>query len=509
MTSAHRSIREIRLTNTMTGKKEVFAPQVPGKVTFYSCGPTVYGLIHIGNLRGGLVADLTYRYLKRAGYDVNYVRNYTDVDDKIITKGREEGISPEQVAKKYTQEAERDYAMAGMLEPTHKPCVTTHINEIIALIQRIIANGIAYVAPDGEVLFEINRFPGYGKLSHKQIDELVAGARVEVSDKKRNPLDFALWKPAKPGEPAWDSPWGKGRPGWHIECSAMSSKWLGDQIDLHHGGEDLIFPHHENEIAQSEAASGHAPFVKVWLHHAFLTLSKEKMSKSLGNVFSARDFLSTYGGEMARYLLLGVHYRSIIDFDEKLIENTLSSLTRIYEAKQKALELSSTKKAAADLRAEGAWGSFVAECEQVRREIDDQYANDLNTPGALAALFTLIRSFNRTLSEPLAQGTPSAVLGAQEFFKVLEDDIGSVIGVGRLSPEKALKDFDAIRLKLKGRETSGMPTAEEIQALIEKRLAARAAKNFAEADQIRKDLDARGVVLKDSPQGTTWSYKAD
>ena len=508
MNSAARSLPEVRITNTMTGKKEPLVPLQPGKVSFYSCGPTVYGLIHIGNLRGGLVADLTYRYLKHAGYDVTYVRKYTDVDDKIIKKAEEEGISPEAVAKKYTLEAERDYAMAGMVEPTHKPCVTTHINEIITLIERIIANGIAYVAPDGEVLFEINKFPGYGKLSHKQIDELVAGARVEVSEKKRNPLDFALWKPAKPGEPYWESPWGRGRPGWHIECSAMSSRWLGDRIDLHHGGEDLVFPHHENEIAQSEAAAGHGPFVNIWLHHAFLTLSKEKMSKSLGNVFSARDFLSTYGGEMARYLLLSVHYRTIIDFDEKLIENAMSSLTRIYEAKQKALELASSRKSAADIRAESLWGSFVSECDSVRREINEHYANDLNTPGALASLFTLIRSFNRTLGEPFAQATPSAVLGAQALLHVLESDIGEVIGVGRLSPEKALRDLDSVRLKLAGKTESDRPSDDQIAALIEQRAQAKAAKNYAEADRIRKELDAQGIVLKDSPQGTTWSHKS-
>ena len=508
MSVSTKAPREVRITNTMTGKKEPLVPIVPGKVSFYSCGPTVYGLIHIGNLRGGLVADMTYRYLQRAGYDVTYVRNYTDVDDKIIKKANEEGISPDDVAKKYTIEAERDYAMAGMVEPTHKPCVTTHIAEIITLIERIIANGMAYVAPDGEVLFEINKFPGYGKLSHKQIDELVAGARVEVSDKKRNPLDFALWKPAKPGEPYWESPWGRGRPGWHIECSAMSSRWLGDRIDLHHGGEDLVFPHHENEIAQSEAAAGHGPFVKIWLHHAFLTLSKEKMSKSLGNVFSARDFLSTYGGEMARYLLLGVHYRTIIDFDEKLIENAMSSLTRIYEAKQKALELAGGKKSAADIRAESLWGSFVAECESVKREIDDHYANDFNTPGALASLFTLIRSFNRTLGEPFAQATPSAVLGAQALLQVIEEDIGSVIGVGRLLPEKALKDLQGVQLKLSGKSAADRPADEQIAALIEQRAQAKAAKNFAEADRIRKELEAQGVVLKDSPQGTTWSLKA-
>jgi len=508
MNAAARLLPEVRLTNTMTGKREPLVPLQPGKVSFYSCGPTVYGLIHIGNLRGGLVADLTYRYLKHAGFEVTYVRNYTDVDDKIIRKAEEEGISPDAVAKKYTIEAERDYAVAGMVEPTHKPCVTTHINEIITLIERILANGIAYVAPDGEVLFEINKFPGYGKLSHKQIDELVAGARVEVSEKKRNPLDFALWKPAKPGEPYWESPWGRGRPGWHIECSAMSSRWLGDRIDLHHGGEDLVFPHHENEIAQSEAAAGHGPFVNIWLHHAFLTLSKEKMSKSLGNVFSARDFLTTYGGEMARYLLLSVHYRTIIDFDEKLIENAMSSLTRIYEAKQKALELASSRKSAADIRAESLWGSFVAECESVRREINEHYANDLNTPGALASLFTLIRSFNRTLGEPSAQATPSSVLGAQALLQVLESDIGEVIGVGRLSPEKALRDLDAVRLKLAGKSESDRPSGDQIAALIEQRAQAKAAKNYAEADRIRKELDAQGIVLKDSPQGTTWSQKS-
>ncbi len=505
-------IRPIQLTNTMTGKRELLTTAVPGKLSFYSCGPTVYGFIHIGNLRGGLVADMFYRYFKRVGYDVTYVRNYTDVDDKIIKKANEEKISSEEVSRKYTIEAEKDYAVSGMLEPTHKPQVTTHMPEIIAMIQTLIAKKKAYVLPGGEVDYSIESFKDYGKLSHKQIEDLQAGIRVEVNDKKRNPLDFALWKPAKPGEPFWESPWGNGRPGWHIECSAMSSKWLGDQIDVHHGGEDLIFPHHENEVAQSEGACGKSPFVRYWLHHAFLTLSKTKMSKSLGNVFTAREFLTQFSGEFARYMLIGVHYRSPIDFDEALIEQTVTGMHRIYEAKAKAVEiLKQQGRARADLRAEGAWGQFAAHCEETRRDIDECYASDFNTAGALGALFTLIREFNRTIAEPLAAATPSAVLGATELIRVMEEDIGGIIGVARREPSQALEDLERIKKTLLDAkaQTAGTTAVseEEILKAIQDRKDARAAKDFARADQIRKDLDARGVLIKDSPAGTTWAYK--
>ncbi len=508
--SAPQKIRPIRLTNTLTGKKEELQTYTPGRITFYSCGPTVYGLIHIGNLRGGLVSDLFYRYFRRVGYDVCFVRNYTDVDDKIIKKGHEENLSSEAVAKKYTQEVEKDFAVAGMLEPTHKTTVTTHIGEIIDLIQKIIARGHAYVAEDGEVIFSIGSFKNYGLLSHKKIEDLIAGMRVDVSDKKQNPLDFTLWKPAKPGEPFWESPWGNGRPGWHIECSAMASKWLGDRIDVHHGGEDLVFPHHENEIAQSEAASGTGPFVKYWLHHAFLTLSKEKMSKSLGNVFTAREFLTRFSGEFARYLLLSVHYRSQIDFGPESIENALTGLHRIYEAKAKAVQLLKQSRARADLRAEAAWGAFAAVCEKGRTEMDDHFANDFNTPGALAALFTVIREFNRTLAEPLAQATPSATLGAQELIRLMEEDLGGTLGVGRSDPEKALADLNRIRLISRPEDPAGAaarPTEEEILRAIEDRAAARRAKDFVKADQIRKDMEARGVLIKDHPSGATWEYR--
>jgi cysteinyl-tRNA synthetase len=503
-----KAVRPIRVTNTLTGKKESLQTHDPHKLTMYSCGPTVYGLIHIGNLRGGLVADMFFRYFQRVGYQVTYVRNYTDVDDKIITLGQKQNIPAEEVAKKYTIEVEKDFAVAGMLEPTHKTTVTAHMSEIIQMIERIILNGKAYVVEDGEVLYSIESFSGYGKLSHKKIDDLVAGMRVEVNSKKKNPLDFTLWKPAKPGEPSWDSPWGKGRPGWHIECSAMASKWLGDQIDVHHGGEDLVFPHHENEIAQTEGATGKDPFVKYWLHHAFLTLSKEKMSKSLGNVFTAREFLTQFSGEVARYMLLSVHYRSMIDFGPETIEHTLVGLHRIYEAKARAVELQSQSRARADLRAEAAWGAFVASCEAARKEIDDHFANDFNTAGALASLFSLIREFNRTLSEPLAQATPSVVLGANELLRVMEEDIGGVLGIGRSSPDKALQDLARIRGMLSSQAGGpARPSETEILEAIEARNQARKDKDFAKADAIRKDLDARGVTIKDSPAGTTWIYK--
>jgi len=312
----------------------------------YSCGPTVYGFIHIGNLRAALTADLFYRLFKRFGYDVTYVRNFTDVDDKIIKRANEEKVTSDDVTRKYIPEAEKDYALAGLMEPTHKTKVTEHMPEIITMVGKIIENGKAYTAddPEGfdptakEVFFSIDAFPTYGQLSGKKLEDLRAGERVEVNTKKKNPADFSLWKPAKAGEPSWDSPWGKGRPGWHIECSAMACKWLGEQMDLHHGGEDLIFPHHENEIAQSEAATGTHPYVNYWVHNAFLNFDGEKMSKSLGNIVSARDFLSQYGGEVTRMLFLNVHYRSPFDINPVMMDQAITNLERLYEAKKKAEE---------------------------------------------------------------------------------------------------------------------------------------------------------------------------
>ena len=497
---------EIRLHNTLTSQKEIFKPRVPGQITFYSCGPTVYNLIHIGNLRGALVADLFFRFFSRVGYKVNFVRNYTDVEDKIIKKANEEGVTAEEIARRYTLECEKDFAYAGLREPTHKTKVTTHMPEIIAMIEKIIANGFGYVI-DGEVLFAIDRDARYGQLSKKPLEDLQAGIRIEVNSKKRNPLDFTLWKPAKLGEPFWESPWGNGRPGWHIECSAMACRWLGDQIDLHHGGEDLIFPHHENEIAQSEAASGKHPFVSVWVHHAFLNMSKEKMSKSLGNVLSARDFLVQYNGEIARYLLLSVHYRSLIEFGSVAVQQCLASLTRLYETKLKAFELSQGQSAVADPRAESVWGNFLADCEKARTEIQAHFANDLNTPGALGSLFVLIREFNRTLSTPLAQATPGAILGSRELIRIMEEDIGDVLGIGQSEPLHALQEIHRVKAASENAQTSpAVPIETEILAAIAARKGARLRKDFAEADRIRKELQDKGIILKDGPAGTSWGY---
>jgi len=495
-------LRSIRVTNSLTGKKEPLETLEEGKLTLYSCGPTVYNFIHIGNLRAAMVADLFYRFFKKVGYQVTYVRNYTDVDDKIINRGRQEGVASEDIARKYIQEVEKDYALAGCLEPNHKTLVTTHMPEIVEMIQRIISTGHGYVV-DGEVFFSVSSFPDYGKLSRKNIEELEVGARVEINERKKNGLDFSLWKPAKPGEPSWDSPWGKGRPGWHIECSAMASKWLGDKIDVHHGGEDLIFPHHENEIAQSECASGAKPFVKYWLHSAFLTLSKEKMSKSVGNVFLARDFLSQYSGEVARALLLSAHYRSILDFGEDSIDQALTALSRIYEAKARAVELARTRRAVPDMRAESLWGEFVQDCEKARGAMLDAMANDFNTPEVFAAVFGLVREFNRVAAEPLAAATPTATLGAEALIRVLEQDLGDLLGIGRQEPSKVLLEISKIRAARSGSQI----TPEQIEGLIAERLQARKDKNFARADEIRKELDSKGVVIKDGPQGTTWEYR--
>jgi len=501
-----KTIREIKVTNTMTGKKEVLKTLEPGRLKMYSCGPTVYGFIHIGNLRAALTSDLIFRYMKKAGFEVNFVRNYTDVDDKIIKRAQEEGTTSEAIAKKYTQEVEKDYALAGIQEPTHKTTVTGHIQEIITMIEKIIENGKAYNV-GGEVYFSIENFPTYGKLSRKNLEDLVAGARVEVDKKKKNPMDFSLWKPAKPGEPSWDSPWGKGRPGWHIECSAMSNKWLGDEMDIHHGGEDLVFPHHENEIAQSEAASGHSPFVRYWMHNAFLNINHEKMSKSLGNFTTARDFLAKYGADIARFLLLSSHYRSIIDYNDDSVEQALTGLQRINEAKKKALELTHLKTTFPDMRAESLWGEFVAECEKTKKEIDDQFANDLNTAGVLGALFTLIREFNRVLAEPRAQGTPTAVLGAQALIQVLEQEVGAVMGIGLSDPDKVLALIQKLRTEKLQEKTGTSVDEAKILDLIAQRLEARKNKDFAKADAVRKELDDMGIAIKDGPQGTVWTVK--
>jgi cysteinyl-tRNA synthetase len=501
------STRRIFITNTKTHKKEEFKPLQAGEVKMYSCGPTVYGEIHIGNLRAALTADLFFRFFKKFGFKVNYVRNYTDIDDKIIKKAAEEGVPLEVVTKRYIEAAEKNYALALMEEPTHKTLVTDHLPEIISMIESILKNGKAYVTDQHDVYFSIPEFPSYGQLSGKSLDDLMAGARVEVSESKRNAADFALWKSATPGEPAWDSPWGPGRPGWHIECSAMACKWLGPSMDLHHGGEDLVFPHHENEIAQSEAATGVSPYVKTWVHNAFLTFSSEKMSKSLGNVVLARDFLAQYGGEVARLVFLGVHYRSTFDFGPESVDQAVTHLERIYEAKKLAEEIAAKSMLLPDPMAETLWGGFFIDCDRTRNAILDHYANDLNTPGAISEFFGLVREWNRIVAHGNAKNTPAAILAAKELIRILEQEIGSVIGVGRMRSETMLAHLSAIRALRSKNEGKTVLSEAEIAEWLQKRSDARAQRDFKRSDEIRDHLLSLGVEIKDSPQGTTWTRK--
>jgi cysteinyl-tRNA synthetase len=503
--------KPIHLTNSKGRKKELFQTMDPGRVKMYSCGPTVYSYIHIGNLRAALTADLFYRFFKYFGYQVEYVRNYTDIDDRIIKKAMDEKVPFLSITEKYIGEVEKDYALAGLEEPTHKTKVTDHLPEITRMIEAIVKNEKGYVAKNGEVFFSIDAFPTYGSLSGKSVDDLLAGARVELNPNKKNPMDFTLWKPAKAGEDAqglaWDSPWGRGRPGWHIECSAMACKWLGNRMDLHHGGEDLIFPHHENEIAQSEAATKEAPYSMMWVHNAFLNFSSEKMSKSLGNVVNARDFLAEFGGEVARFILLGVHYRAVIDFLPDTVDQAVQSLERIYTAKKLAEEVREKKLAVPDMRAEQVWGGFMIDCDRATTAIQDHYANDLNTAGALSEVFTLLREWNRCAAEPNAINTPTAILAANEFIKVLENDIGQVIGVGRKRASTMLEELQTIRMKRQAREGVNVMTPEAIESLIQQRKDARGSKNFKRSDEIRDELLASGIEIKDSPTGTTWLRK--
>ena len=501
------STRRIFITNTKTHKKEEFKPLQAGEVKMYSCGPTVYGEIHIGNLRAALTADLFFRFFKKFGFKVNYVRNYTDIDDKIIKKAAEEGVPLEVVTKRYIEAAEKNYALALMEEPTHKTLVTDHLPEIISMIESILKNGKAYVTDQHDVYFSIPEFPSYGQLSGKSLDDLMAGARVEVSESKRNAADFALWKSATPGEPDWDSPWGPGRPGWHIECSAMACKWLGPSMDLHHGGEDLVFPHHENEIAQSEAATGVSPYVKTWVHNAFLTFSSEKMSKSLGNVVLARDFLAQYGGEVARLVFLGVHYRSTFDFGPESVDQAVTHLERIYEAKKLAEEIAAKSMLLPDPMAETLWGGFFIDCDRTRNAILDHYANDLNTPGAISEFFGLVREWNRIVAHGNAKNTPAAILAAKELIRILEQEIGSVIGVGRMRSETMLAHLSAIRALRSKNEGKTVLSEAEIAEWLQKRSDARAQRDFKRSDEIRDHLLSLGVEIKDSPQGTTWTRK--
>ncbi|RNE89362.1 cysteine--tRNA ligase [Marichromatium sp. AB31] len=458
----------LQIYNSLTRQKTPFQPLEPGKVRMYVCGMTVYDYCHLGHARVMVVFDVVYRYLRALGYEVTYVRNITDIDDKIIRRAAENDESCAALTERFIAAMHEDAAALGVLPPTSEPRATAHIDEIQAMVATLIDKGLAYAADNGDVYYAVSRFPGYGKLSGKDPQDLRAGARVEIGEAKRDPLDFALWKGAKPDEPSWSSPWGEGRPGWHIECSAMSTCCLGNHFDIHGGGADLQFPHHENEIAQSEGATGE-PFAEVWMHNGFVRINEEKMSKSLGNFFTVREVLERFRAEEIRYFILTSHYRSPLNYADEQLQSARGALTRLYTALRGLPE--------AEAPVESAFATRFAAA------MDD----DFNTPEALAVLFELAREVNR--ARDAGEPEQAAALGA-ELRR-----LGGVIGILQDDPERYLRGGDG--------GTDGLDDAA-IESMIAQRQAARAARDWAEADRLRDALTEAGIVLEDGAQGTTW-----
>ncbi len=452
----------------MTRKKEEFVPVEPGKAKIYACGPTVYNFFHIGNARPFIIFDTLRRYLEYSGLDVTFVQNFTDVDDKMIARAAEENTSLKELGERFIGEYYKDAKGLGIQPATVHPRATEHIGDIIKLVKKLVESGHAYES-DGDVYFDVTSFPEYGKLSGQSLEDLQAGARIDVTEVKKNPEDFALWKAAKPGEDSWDSPWGKGRPGWHIECSAMSMKYLGDTIDIHGGGQDLIFPHHENEIAQSEAATG-KPFAKYWMHNGYINVNNEKMSKSKGNFFTVRDIAQKYDLKVVRLFMLSAHYRNPINFSEELIMQAASAMTRIKNCRDnlKHIAVSETTDIV-DVNKD-----ICALENRFKQAMDD----DLNTAEAIGVIFEYIRDLNLAFEE--RKGAKSAKEALEALDKVL-----SVLG---LVP----KDQEV---------------PEEIMTLVKQRLEARKARNFAEADTLRDKITALGYDLKDTPEGVKISKR--
>ncbi len=478
----------LRVYNTLKGQKEDFQPLEPGKVKMYVCGVTVYDYCHIGHARANIVFDIIYRYLQFAGFDVTYVRNYTDVDDKIIKRANERGISSKELSEEFIRAFDEDMAALGLAIPTHQPKATEYIPQIIAICQKLIDKGLAYAA-GGDVYYRVGKFDGYLKLSKRNMDEMQAGARITPGELKEDPMDFALWKGAKPDEPSWESPWGPGRPGWHIECSAMSSSLLGDTFDIHGGGRDLIFPHHENEIAQSEGASG-KPFVNYWLHNGFVNINQEKMSKSLGNFFTIRDILKRYNPEVLRFFILSAHYRSPIDFSDQNLVDAEAGLSRFYES-----------LLAGDEAIEGAEIGIAAEDGQ---KLDENYRaamdDDFNSALAIAHLFEAVRTVNRLIATRKFRKKAELVATVADLLPRIRT-FGEVLGILQSDPLTWLDQQRVAGLADLGVEVS------EIAVAIEARLQARQAKDYARGDEIRDELDARGILLLDTAKGTSWKLK--
>ena len=456
----------LHIYNSLTGKKEKFVPIVPGKVGMYVCGMTVYDYCHVGHARVLVAFDVVARYLRHSGYDLTYVRNVTDIDDKIIKRAHENGEPFEVLTRRFIEAMHEDAALLGVLPPDQEPKATASMDDIIAMIQTLVEKEAAYCAANGDVYYDVSRFERYGELSSKKLDDLRAGARVEVDEAKDDPLDFVLWKSAKPDEPAWDAPWGRGRPGWHIECSAMAARCLGDHFDIHGGGMDLKFPHHENEIAQSESATGHR-YVNVWMHNGFVNIDNEKMSKSLGNFFTIRDVLARYQPEVVRYFILASHYRSPLNYSDEHLDNARSALDRFYLALR---DLPVSK--------------FETGSEYEQR-FHDAMNDDFNTPEALAVLFEIVREMNSLRDSDTEKAAQLAALLRH---------LGGIIGLLQKNSERYFK----------GAETEDGISSDAINALIEKRKVARQNKDWAESDRIRDELLSQGVIIEDGSGETSW-----
>jgi cysteinyl-tRNA synthetase len=473
----------LRIYNTLTRKKEEFVPLTAGQVGIYVCGVTVYDLSHVGHARSALAFDMIRRYLMFRGYKVKFVRNFTDVDDKIIQRAQREGVTAQEISERYVAAERQDMAALGVLTPDVYSKATDHIPQMIALIERLVARGLAYPV-DGDVYFEVRRFPAYGRLSGKNLEELQAGARVEVDERKREPRDFALWKGAKPGEPSWPSPWGPGRPGWHIECSAMAIHYLGETFDLHGGGDDLIFPHHECEIAQAEGATG-KPFVRYWLHNGLLNLGAEKMSKSLGNTLTIRELVKRHEPDAIRLYLLGAHYRHPLDFAEERIAESARALARLRSLKHEADRL-----AGRGTPVPGPDGGLFDEVAAHRARFEAAMDDDFNAPQALGVLFDLARVLHGA-REQVAQGA----VGGGAFLLGVGELVILARALGLLESARAEAAVDPQR-------------RARIESLVYLRQEARRQRDFAEADRLREELSRLGVILEDTRDGTTWKLSS-
>ncbi len=479
----------IVIHDTLTGGKRELVPIEAGRIRFYACGPTVYDWSHVGHARSYVIWDVVVRHLRARGLDVKYVRNYTDVDDKIIARANERGEDPVALAARFARAYDEDMDALGNLRPDVAPKVSEHVPQIVAMIGTLVEKGVAYPASNGDVYYAVRKFPDYGRLAKRNLDDLQAGARVEPGEAKRDPLDFALWKAAKPGEPAWESPWGKGRPGWHIECSAMTLAHLGAPIDLHGGGKDLVFPHHTNEIAQSAAAVGDGrtaeSFCRAWMHHGFVEIDSEKMSKSLGNFFTIRDVLQQYDPEVLRLFLLGTHYRNPINYSDAILSEAERRLRYLYRTLEKADRLAAGAPPAGG-------GAAV---EEARRSLDD----DFNAPQVLAVLAAAFTEAN-ALADRKGKRTPEEK-GSLAAFGRDAREIGATLGILQRPPPAAL-----LALRGKAAARRGIDPAE-VEARIAERAAARKAKDFSRGDAIRDALLARGVALLDGPEGTGWDVE--